>query len=99
MNTEYLDIAPTTDDLWFKMASMTNNVEVLVCPYIDRDSIYLKHSSGLDFINFHNYKKNFIKRIYNKTIGKVLDYFGIARTKNDLAWKQIMKFEATKDLV
>jgi len=99
LNKEYLDIAPTTDDLWFKMASMTKNVEVLVCPYIDRDNIYLKHSSGLDSINFHYYKKNFIKRIYNKTIGKVLDYFGIARTKNDLAWKKIIKFEATKDLV
>lgn len=91
LDKKYLDIAPTTDDLWFKMASMKNNVKVLVCPYIDKGNIELKHDLGLYEVNRNN-TKYFIEKVYNITIGKLPDYFGIPRTKNDVAWKKISKY-------
>ncbi|UFH59366.1 glycosyltransferase family A protein [Sulfurovum mangrovi] len=94
LDKKYLNIAPTTDDLWFKMASMRKNINISACPYIDRENIYLKHTSGLDNINFLVHKKFFINKIYNNTIGKGLDYLGFGRTKNDLAWKEIVYFSS-----
>lgn len=90
LDKRYLDIASTSDDLWFRAASLKQNIEVIVYPYIDKENIYLKHTSGLQRVNI-NIHKNIILRVYNKTLGRGLDYLGIARTKNDLAWKKIIK--------
>lgn len=44
-------LAPTTDDLWFRMAGLLKSTPVLVDPDAGRDNIFLKHNKGLEEIN------------------------------------------------
>ena len=90
-------LAPTTDDLWFRMASMRKNIPVYVCPEIDRENVYLKHDKGLEQINF-NKKKNSYKKIFknrnkkSNPIKKIKAWMGINNTKNDRAWAVINEY-------
>lgn len=96
LDKKYLELAATTDDLWFKMASMQKNINILVCSYIDRENIYLKHHYGLHEINLSKRTKFLLKKIYNFSIKKAFDYLGFSFTKNDIAWKKINKYVEEK---
>jgi hypothetical protein len=93
---KFLEIAPTTDDLWFRMASMKKKVSVLVLPEINNSNMYIKHNHGLEDLNLNK------KRMHNRiiellftVIDYIIDYFGIRRTNNDLAWRNILKYVKT----
>jgi hypothetical protein len=89
---EFLNIAPTTDDLWFRMAGMIMNTPVAVFPEIDRLNVYLKHKYGLEKVNNQKTNLSFLPRIYNKRKLKIANYIGMNQTKNDFSWDAICDF-------
>jgi glycosyltransferase involved in cell wall biosynthesis len=91
-NQEFLNIAPTTDDLWFRMAGMLMNTPVAVFPEIDKLNVYLKHKHGLEKMNNQKNKFSFVPRIYYKKRLKIANYIGMNQTKNDFSWDAICDF-------
>jgi hypothetical protein len=96
LDDKYKVLAATTDDLWFKMASYRKNTPVVVCPQINSQNIYLQHQLGLEQVNF-NKKTTRLYKIYNNTLGSIVDWFGINRTKNDACWDAICEYSNQKD--
>lgn len=89
----FLHIAPTTDDLWFRMASMRKNIPVAVFPEINSQNIYLLHGFGLEEINLHKTRyKSFISNAFNLIKLKIINYLGINLSKNDFSWDAICKY-------
>ncbi len=95
MDPAFKELAPTTDDLWFRMASLRKNVPVFVDPEIDRESIYLKHTDGLEQVNF-NRRYRYVDKVLNNSIGIIRDWFGLDATKNDKAWSRIIGYSDSK---
>lgn len=96
-NQFFLEIAPTTDDLWFRMASLRKNTSVAVFPEIDKKNIYLLHSFGLEQENILKTNKSpysFYFPYYYKW-KKILDYIGVNQSQNDFAWDSINKYSLT----
>jgi len=90
----FLEIAPTTDDLWFRMASLRMNTPVAVFPEIGYQNIYLLHRLGLEQENIlkpKNASVSFYFPFYKKWM-KFLDYIGKNQSKNDFAWASICKY-------
>lgn len=92
LDPTFKKLAPTTDDLWFRMASLRRNVPVFVCPEIDMESIYLKHSDGLEQINCNKKTPNFFQKVFNHTMGAFKDWIGLDATKNDYSWSRIVEY-------
>ena len=98
VDKKFLSLAPSTDDLWFRIASMRKNIKVAVFPDIDRENIYLQHNEGLCELNFFK-SISIIDKVYNKIFGRIIDYIGIPKTKNDKAWRKIYKLsQSSNDL-
>jgi len=92
---KYLELSPTSDDLWFKMASMLKKIPTLVCPEIDRENFYLKHAQGLDRENFIKIKtKNRLKKFAQRQVVKIKNYLGVNQTRNDMAWDRICSYSS-----
>jgi hypothetical protein len=87
----FMRLAPASDDLWYKMASLRMNTSVYVSPQIDKDSIYLQHHKGLEQEN-RNLQDNFFQKIIKMTTGKILGWLGFSLTNNDHAWSKITKY-------
>lgn len=92
-------LAPSTDDLWFRMATLRKNVPVLVCPEIDRGSIYLKHSEGLDQVNFNKKTLSFFQKVKKNSVGLFKDWIGLNATQNDHSWSQIVDYSKANSTV
>lgn len=89
----FLEFAPSTDDLWFRMASLKKSVPVIVVPEVNSESMSIKHEHGLEQRNIRRETKvNRIIEPFITLVNYVLDYLGIRRTKNDFAWKNILKY-------
>lgn len=90
----YRKYAPTTDDLWFRLASIRKNVEVQVDPTIDRENGYIQHGSGLKEVNFYWLKKQYplYRRVLTKIRNKASNYLGIPICENDVAWRRSWKY-------
>jgi len=90
----FLEIAPTIDDLWFRMASLRMNTPIAVFPEIDQQNIYLRHEFGLEEENRYKAKRynSIVLRVYNRWRLKVANYIGINQAKNDFAWDLICKY-------
>lgn len=91
LDPTFKKIAPTTDDLWFRMATLRKNVPVFVCPEIDRENIYLEHNVGLKMINF-NISDNYYQKVFRHTIGIFQDWLGLNTTENDYSWSRIVAY-------
>ncbi|SFU32410.1 hypothetical protein [Halomonas korlensis] len=89
---KFLEISPTTDDLWFRMASLRKSVPVYVDPEIDVKNIYLIHHEGLGKINFPGRKGSLLNKIYQRTIGYCRDTLGIDYYENDRAWTRVCEY-------
>lgn len=85
-------IASTSDDLWFRMASLRKGTPVYVFPEINSESIYLNHRLGLENINIKKYKKSFFTKINKKTLGRIKEWMRIDQSLNDKSWHQILEY-------
>ncbi len=94
----YKDCAPTSDDIWFRLASLRRNVDVYVDPGMDYGSSYILHSMGLEKLNLHRPipVPNLFKREVVRVITRTKDYLGIPISRNDLAWIKSLAFLESK---
>lgn len=79
-------LAPTTDDLWFRMAGMRKGTPVLVAPEAGRENIFLKHNKGLEEINKKKKRKKFMDFIKGGKAGL-----------NDTSWKRTCRYAQQLD--
>jgi hypothetical protein len=90
----YRKYAPTADDLWFRLASIRNGVEVYVDPAIDEESGYIQHSGGLQEGNIYWAKAH--HRLYGRILmrigDKVKNYLGVPLCENDVAWRRSWEY-------
>lgn len=91
---KYLEIAPTTDDLWFKMASMRKNIPVSVIPEIGRNNTYMKDCVGaLNATNLTRMKSNsVVLKLVERVWIEIGSYLGINQSRNDFSWDAICKY-------
>lgn len=74
-------LAPTTDDLWFRMAGMRKGTRVLVDPEAGRENIFLKHNKGLEEVNKKKKGRPLIDKIKGGKSGL-----------NDSSWKRTCRY-------
>lgn len=93
----FLDLAPKSDDLWFKASSFIKGTNVFYNPIIANGNVYLLHNLGLQEDNFtkRNKKTSYLKRIIIDLIIHIKDYLAINTTNNDISWDRIMKYLTT----
>ncbi len=89
---KFMKIAATTDDLWFRMASMRRGVAARVEPTIDSSNIYLSHAHGLWELNHLSDSDGFFNKACRHTVGIVRDYIGLDHDENDKAWSRINRY-------
>lgn len=96
-DSEFLNIAPTTDDLWFRMASLIKNIPVSVYPEIHTNNRFITHDQGLIYINS---KKLITSSLVYKAVKTFwhnsLDTIGVNRVVNDCAWDAIINYSKAK---
>lgn len=100
MNEAYLERAPTSDDMWFRLASIRKNTKVYVDPEIDEGNGYIRHSLGLEQVNLHRPSKR--RRLYERVIIRLMtrfaNYVGIPLSKNDYAWKKSLEYSKLRSV-
>lgn len=79
-------LAPTTDDLWFRMAGMRKGTPVLVEPDAGRENIFLKHNKGLEEINKKKKGRTLIDKVKGGKSGL-----------NDGSWKRTCRYAQELD--
>jgi hypothetical protein len=91
------DIAPTSDDIWFRLASVRKNILVYVNPKIDEKNLYILHKHGLAEKNARkmNSKKSRIP-IISKIIEYIAAYMGFSGSNNDAAWRGATRYGKCK---
>lgn len=93
----FLEIAPKSDDLWFKASSLIKGTNVFFNPTIANGNVYLLHNMGLQEDNFTKRSRtsNYIKKVIIDIIIHIKDYLGINTSNNDFAWDNIMNYLTT----
>lgn len=89
----FLAICPTTDDLWFRAASMLKGTPVYVDPKIDRENMEIVHRVTLASVNLDpiSTKHNAFSAL-PRQFWRGANYLGINRTANDVAWDRILEY-------
>jgi hypothetical protein len=86
----FASLAPTTDDIWFRAASLRRSTPVVVDPALGRGSVYLDHDLGLERTNTADPSLGdaAVTRA-RRLVHRFMDYAGINRTANDVAWDAV----------
>jgi hypothetical protein len=94
----FLAIAPSTDDLWYKIASLLKNTPVCVFPALDTNNYTISHHLGLQEDNRKNGYIDFshFSKLVNEVWIRIADRLGINRVMNDAAWDSILKYAASE---
>lgn len=96
---KYLDIAPTTDDLWFKMSSLRKNIPVYLMPSIRRNITLMQTIDGLYEINRAQIKyKKFPLRFFARLWSDISSFLGMNQSRNDFSWDAICNYSKKKAL-
>lgn len=89
----YLDIAPTADDLWYSKICKLSGLQARIIPTALESLIFIKHSSGLENINLPQSKSNkLISKAKHRFIDYPLNYYKITKFGNDFAYDSIEKY-------
>lgn len=90
---DFLNICPTTDDLWISALLQRAGTRVIACPSALLDIQEILHGTdALNALNVIRPKGNFIRRKFQNFIYKVQGYLGIPISKNDHATRAIKSF-------
>ena len=98
-DTAFRELAPTTDDLWFKMSSVIKGTSILFDPDIYGSSSVILHSQGLDNVNIFKRKGIslfFLSKIFYLVWDAIRDYLGVMGSQNDRQWKNIQRYVRQK---
>ena len=103
MDTDFLfdesfkQLAPKTDDLWFKACTMRAGTEVVSSPYANCNSLKIQHDFGLREGNVPRQNTGTIRAVLTKKIKRSLhDWLCIPLSENDKAWKRICDYAGIK---
>lgn len=90
-NEEYLQLAPTADDLWFSKLVRRNNLNVKVLPSALQEIYFIEHNDGL---NNHNIPSvtSFLHRLRRKLWDRPLGRLGVHVCGNDRAFSRIESY-------
>jgi hypothetical protein len=90
----FLKLAPTNDDLWFKVASLRKKTSVAVFPDIEKNYLFLQHTQSL-----HSYNNKtdqvgttFLFKALKRIKSLFTDYIGVKKSPNDKAWQNLHVF-------
>jgi len=90
---DFLDIAPTTDDIWISKIIELSGSKVLTCPSALIDVQEISHCN--DALNLINTLQNNRKKYFNillKILVRVKSYFGVSLSTNDANLKKVNIF-------
>lgn len=87
----FLEVCPTTDDLWFSMLEEKSGTEVQVCTEALSDLLFIEHEDGLINHNTLIPGARLITKIYQKLVLKTLGQLGVRVCGNDFSYKRIGK--------
>jgi len=96
---DYLDVAPTTDDLWISKIIQLSGTKLLVCPeaIIDVQEVWHEQFT-LNSINTFKLKNLFPLNFFSKVYYKFSSYMGFSLSSNDRNLKAIDNFFKDKGL-
>lgn len=96
LNNDFMQIAPGTDDLWFKMASLRFKTKVKVIPHIAENNMDIRHKKGLEQINIKKQRDNPFIKLFSPVLNKLINYFAINQTRNDRNWDSICSLQLNR---
>lgn len=87
-DTAFKSLAPTADDLWFRMAGMLKGTQITVDPRIGEQVTLTAHEHGLDQFNELSARVDRTKPLA-RALGQLRDYLGRGGSENDRSWRRI----------
>lgn len=94
-DTNYLNIAPTADDLWYSKLCQHSSLQVKVIPKVLDCLNFFEHNDGLVNQNFPQTTRT-ISKIKNRAFNRPLNYFRMIRFGNDIAYDSIEEYFRNK---
>lgn len=92
-DSNYLDIAPTADDLWYSKICKLSSLQVKVVPSALNSLSFIQHNNGLENENLPKLQSNkVISKIKHRLIDNPLNYYKVKKFGNDLAYDSIEKY-------
>ncbi|WP_233458024.1 glycosyltransferase family protein [Enterobacter asburiae] len=93
-NKDYISLAPRTDDIWISKILELSNTKVEACPdalnYVQE---IMHKNNALSLLNTYQFKNNNIVFILlHKASQRILSYFGMQKTNNDLSIKKVSSY-------
>jgi len=89
-------LAPSADDLWFRVASLINRTPVRVDPELDLGNMRIHHRLGLEQINLgqsvEKFRAPIIQRLSKKIRHILFRQKEIEVSKNDLQWQNAVAY-------
>ncbi len=96
-NSDYLQIAPRTDDFWISKLLELSGTSVMICPDAFGSVQEIVHTNfSLNQTNTLMIKGRGFSRLLMKIRVKVLGYFGLSLSNNDFARKRISNYFSNK---
>lgn len=94
----YAKLAPTADDIWFRLASLRKHTKVFIEPNIENGCIYMQHTMGLQETNIYKnpLTLSLVMRIILRLLNRFRNYIGKSMSKNDYSWKNANTYSHTK---
>ena len=87
-NDDYLEVAPTADDLWYTKLLQINDVRVRVVPALLDELYMVEHDGGLRLNNLSR-NTSLFHRVVIRIRNKIAGYLGLAICGNDHAIRNI----------
>lgn len=92
ISKRYLELAPTTDDLWFNRLLEVHERAIYVCTEASQELFFVEHQLGLETINFNKFSSLY-RQLAHDIFLLPLNYFGFSLTNNDRNYKRLSKLE------
>lgn len=90
-DTAFKALAPTADDLWFRMAGMLQGTRITVDPRIGKQVTLTAHEHGLEQFNELSARVDRTKPLV-RALGHLRDYCGWGGSENDRSWRRICAY-------
>lgn len=88
-----LDIAPASDDLWFRAASLIARTRAVVVPHVGARNGYVQHGHGLENDNVGlPSRQSLAAKAWTHASARLKFAFGRPVGNNDKAWRDIVRY-------
>ncbi|RWW97117.1 hypothetical protein [Aestuariirhabdus litorea] len=90
-NDAYLELAPTSDDLWYSKLLQNNNNEIVVIPSLLEQLYFINHNDGLENINWPT-TQTFSNKVKRYLWSNIAGAAGFTACENDIAYRKIHSY-------